>query len=81
MIQYELFAVWMWANQLPLLQLVDEPGDDSHGGGGVLCLAGHGGHGGHVIQTIQTDLSSVSSFTNKNLTRTNKLSHVCINSQ
>ena len=69
----------MWANQLPLLQLVDEPGDDSHGGGGVLCLAGHGGH---VIQTIQTDLSSVSSFTNKNLTRTNsKLTHVCKNSQ
>ena len=45
----------MWPDQLPLLQPLDEPGDDRHSGG-VLCLTVHSGgvlyltvHGGGVL--------------------------------
>ena len=40
----------MWPDQLPLLQPLDEPGDDRHGGG-VLCLTRHGGGGGVLCLT------------------------------
>ena len=42
--------MWVWPDQLPLLQPLDEPGDDRHGGG-VLCLTGHCGGGGELCLT------------------------------
>ena len=30
--------MWVWPHQLPLLQPVDEPGDDIHGGGVLMLL-------------------------------------------